>query len=240
MDAQIVDTINMRAANHLATLSDTSKTLFVTTAYAGIQVLFNGYSLKRMATELGYSTQTVSQFVSNWERLLKEGDMVANMVSLPFGQFGKSTIEGDSKSHKDVLAYRKAYADFICKINKCCKEHVTARKVLGFSITPEDELREREVIRLSIRFMRNYGKGHQPNDGDVTYITYPEDDNAENGFWIPLHWAARYCGCSHDIIQDAATFGLIARRLYKRTVEGGFYEYNVSDLDQFIKLFGLT
>lgn len=112
----------------------------------------------------------------------------------------------------------------------------TPKKILGFTVTPEEERRARAVIRSSIMFFQNYGKGDLPRLHGEYYTPKNNAKNNDNtSKWLPLYTAAIYCGCKPEAITMAAQEGTIERRAYKRCVNRYYYEYNIADLDEFIK-----
>lgn len=242
MQKIVIDTIDKKAAKQYAKMTEIKREAYRAMLYAGAQVTVNGRKLKDVADELGYSESGAHKLVTKWLELLNAGDVTANLVATAIQRLRCSP------KFSDVVAAKKtgpmdAAETARPKTEPCVRR--TGRKrsargipdrCLGFVVTPEDEMRYRAAVRSAIIFMRKYGRGISPRVSGEYYApgTKPQPEPSDEDKWLPIDVAAPYCGCDASVITEAGKRGHIERRVYKQTKCRIYYEYKVSDLDQFI------
>lgn len=251
MEQVIIDIIDKKAAKQYNRLTPTKRKAYRAMLYAGAQITLNGYSVRDIAAEIGYSEIGTSKLAQKWIELMRQGDVTINLIiaaiqKLPRNkrfQHGKEitprvklTPTVVTKESKDE-APQPTPAQTPTPTSASTGNKRKGKYVLGFFITPEDEMRERAVIRSSILFFQTYGKGVQPRMHGEYYTpgTRRVEEKEDSKKWLPLDTAALYCGCKAEIISKAGQDGVIERRVYKRNANRNYYEYNVADLDKFIR-----
>lgn len=251
MEQVIIDIIDKKAAKQYNKLTPTKRKAYRAMLYAGAQITLNGYSVRDIAAEIGYSESGTSKLAQKWIELMRQGDVTVNLIiaaiqKLPKSkrfQHGKAnaphvklTPTVVSEESKDE-APQSTPAQTPTPVSTSTGSKRKGRYVLGFFITPEDEMRERAAIRSSILFFQTYGKGAKPRMNGEYYTpgTHQTKGNEDSKKWLPLDTAALYCGCKAEIISKAGQDGVIERRVYKRNANRNYYEYNVADLDKFIR-----
>lgn len=243
MEKTIIDIIDKKAIRQYRGMTDTKKKAYRAMLYAGTQVTLNGYSVREVATEIGYSESGTAKLVQKWIELMKNGDITVNLITTAINRLSKSKRFHHSEqvsSHTTPTTPTIQPKETIISIatkDSTPKSNGKGKNVLGFIITPEDERRERAAIRASILFFQSYGKGRQPRMNGEYYTpgTSPDVLDADDGKWLPLDTAALYCGCKEEIISVAGKNGSIERRVYRRNSNRNYYEYKLEDLDRFIR-----
>lgn len=247
MEQVIIDIIDKKAAKQYNKLTPTKRKAYRAMLYAGAQITINGYSVRDVATEIGYSESGTSKLAQKWIELMRQGDVTVNLIIAAIQKLPKSKRFQHGKhdaltvkltptivpeSHKEETP-RPTPAQTSTPIESKRK----GKYVLGFFITPEDEMRERAAIRSSILFFQTYGKGAKPRMNGEYYTpgTHQMKDSEDSKKWLPLETAAMYCGCKAELISKAGQNGVIERRVYKRNASRNYYEYNIADLDKFIR-----
>ena len=246
MEKVIIDIIDKKAVRQYARLIPTKRKAYRAMLYAGAQITLNGCTVREIAPEIGYSESGTSKLAQRWIELMREGDVTVNLIisaihKLPANkrfQHGK-TSKPNPKPKAQSTPKRETHDPELIPepLPKLKAVQPKVKKVLGFIITPEDELRERAAKRAAILFMQSYGKGRQPRMHGEYYTpgTNPNNDRESKKKWLPLETAALYCGCKAEYINNAGQCGIIERRVYKRNASRNYYEYNVADLDKFIR-----
>ncbi len=243
MEEAIITVIDKKAAKHYQRLNPTKLKAYRAMLYTGVQITLNGRSVRETAPEIQYSESGTSKLVQKWIELMREGDVTVNLIIAAINRLPKSVR---FKPHTetitpkvdlcDAVSQDVAPQDILKSQIKAVKDKPAYKNVLGFIITPEDEMRERAAKRAAILFFQDYGKGRQPRmNGE--YFTPGTHDNIvkDKEKWLPLETAAMYCGCSTKLINTAAQCDMIERRVYKHNASRNYYEYKVSDLDRFIR-----
>lgn len=242
MEKTIIDIIDKKAQRQYRGMTETKRKAYRAMLYAGTQITENGCSVRDIAPEIGYSESGTSKLVQKWIELMEKGDITVNLIitaihKLPRNKrFQLKSVEKVEDAPKKPIVAVKEEPQIVEKvIVKPSKPRV--KKVLGFLITPEDEMRERAAIRASILYFQNYGKGREPRLNGEYYTpgTNPDDAPKDDSKWLPLDTAALYCGCKEEVINRAGQNGIIARRVYRSTSNRKYYEYKIDDLDQFIR-----
>lgn len=251
MEQKIINIINDKAKSQLGKLSKTKQTSYRAMVYAGVRVTLDEATLKDVAEELSYSIGGVAKLVNKWNVKVISGDVTIHRIVVAYNNLmnkkhrspktitindvdGKVIVSDDESDRKEI--YQKG--------KQATNAHKPKGKwVLGFFITPEEEMHERAAIRSAILFMQKYGKGREPRMNGEYYTPgdNPEEQKAiKESEWLPLETAARYCGCNESVIEKAAQNEDITRRIYKKSKSRNYYEYLVSDLDNFIVRNGLV
>lgn len=244
MEKAIIGIIDKKAANQYKRLTPTKFKAYRAMLYAGAQITLNGRSVREIAAEINYSESGTSKLVQKWIALMREGDVTVNIIISAINKMPKSerfkatkatekiTMKVDYSSTQEAANTEAQMPELKQKAEK-----PKCKNVLGFIITPEDEMRERAAIRSSILFFQDYGKGRQPRMNGEYYVpgTHTDASPKEKEKWLPLETAALYCGCSTELITTAAQCDMIERRVYKHSAGRNYYEYKVSDLNRFIK-----
>lgn len=248
MEKAIIDIIDKKAANQYARLIPSKQRAYRTMLYAGAQITLNGYSVREIAVEIGYSESATSKMAQKWIELMRKGDVTVNLViaavqKLPISnrfQCGKTAMQKSAEKAAAAKCQKELPQPATTasqSVKAMSSSKPMNKKILGFRITPEDEMRERAAIRSSILFFQTYGKGAQPRMHGEYYTpgTRRVEEKEDSKKWLPLDTAALYCGCKAEIISKAGQDGVIERRVYKRNANRNYYEYNVADLDKFIR-----
>ena len=245
MEQNILDIIDKKAERQYARLSETKKIAYRLMLYAGVQVTINGYTVRDIASQIGYSESGTSKLVQKWIELMRDGDVTVQLIINAVNRVPKCKRMADAVSRKRPIQPPKpsvTSASLDDVKQKTSKIVVSANKpkstkINGFVFTEEDEIRYRAAIRSSILFFQNFGKGAQPRMNGEYYSpgTNPNRTSAQTDKWLTLEVAALYCGCDAEVINNACQCGLIERRVYKRNASRSYYEYKVEDLDKFIK-----
>lgn len=249
MEQVIIDIIDKKAAKQYNKLTPTKRKAYRAMLYAGAQITMNGCSVRDIAAEIGYSESGTSKLAQKWIELMRQGDVTVNLIiaaiqKLPKSkrfQHGKENTPHVKLTPTVVAEEPKDEAPQPTPAQASTPTSTESKRkgkyVLGFFITPEDEMRERAAIRSSILFFQTYGKGVQPRMHGEYYTpgTRRVEDKEDSKKWLPLDTAALYCGCKAEIISKAGQNGVIERRVYKRNANRNYYEYNVADLDKFIR-----
>ena len=244
MEKAIITIIDKKAANQYKRLTQPKLKAYRAMLYAGVQITLNGRSIRETAAEIEYSEGGTSKLVQKWITLMREGDVTVNLIISAINRIPKRerfktaettdkiTMKVDYSSQVDKTQTEEPKPAATPKVGK-----PRCKNVLGFIITPEDEMRERAAIRSSILFFQEYGKGRQPRMNGEYYVpgTHTDASTKDKEKWLPLETAALYCGCSTELITTAAQCDMIERRVYKHSAGRNYYEYKVSDLNRFIK-----
>lgn len=247
MEQVIIDIIDKKAAKQYNKLTPTKRKAYRGMLYAGAQITMNGYTVRDVAAEIGYSESGTSKLAQKWIELMRQGDVTVNLIIAAIHKLPKSKRFKQGKhdtptikltptivpeSHKEETPRPMPAQTPTPNENKR-----KGKYVLGFFITPEDEMRERAAIRSSILFFQTYGKGAKPRMNGEYYTpgTHQMKDSEDSKKWLPLETAAMYCGCKAELISKAGQNGVIERRVYKRNASRNYYEYNIADLDKFIR-----
>lgn len=244
MEKAIIKIIDKKAANQYKRLTPSKLKAYRAMLYAGAQITLNGRSVRETAVEIEYSEGGTSKLVQKWIALMREGDVTVNLIISAINKLPKHerfkavdttekfTRKVDYSSTADETRAEERKPIATPKVGK-----PRYKNVLGFIITPEDEMRERAAIRSSILFFQDYGKGRQPRMNGEYYTpgTHTEVSVKDKEKWLPLETAALYCGCSAELIVKAGQNDIIERRVYKHSAGRNYYEYKVSDLNRFIR-----
>lgn len=237
MEKVIIDIIDKRAERQYSKLTPTKRKVYRAMLYAGTQITMNSRTVRDISAEIGYSEDETSKLAQKWIELMRDGDVTINLIIAAVGKLLNSKrLQRKKKSMPDSTE-----APISDKIQKSSPTTTIPtrknKKVLGFVITPEDEMRKRAIIRASILFFQNYGKGSRPRMHGEYYTpgTHKTKNDENNNKWLPLDTAAIYCGCKTEVISQAGQNGVIERRAYKRNANRNYYEYNIADLDRFIR-----
>lgn len=247
MEQVIIDIIDKKAAKQYNRLTPTKRKAYRAMLYAGAQITINGYSVRDVATEIGYSESGTSKLAQKWIELMRQGDVTVNLIIAAIQKLPKSKRFQHGKHDAPTVKLTPTIVPESHKEEtlqptpaQTSAPTETKRKgkyVLGFFITPEDEMRERAAIRSSILFFQTYGKGAKPRMNGEYYTpgTHQMKDSEDSKKWLPLETAAMYCGCKAELISKAGQNGVIERRVYKHNASRNYYEYNIADLDKFIR-----
>lgn len=242
MEQTIIDIIDKKAQRQYKRLTGTKRKAYRAMLYAGVQITLNGYSVREIAPEIDYSESGTTKLVQKWIQLMQSGDVTVNLIINAVHKIPKSrrlahrqTSVMESEPHTPPKPVRVEAIKPIPITVRPPKPKI--KNVLGFLITPEDEMRERAAIRSSILFFQKYGKGREPRLNGEYYTpgTNPDEVVKDDGKWLPLDTAALYCGCKEEVINLAGQNGIIERRVYRHNANRNYYEYKVDDLDRFIR-----
>lgn len=242
MEKTIIDIIDKKARRQYRGMTETRKKAYRAMLYAGAQITLNGYSVREIAPEIDYSESGTSKLVQKWIQLMQGGDITVNLIinavhKIPMSRrfAHKQTTVRESEPITPSKTVQAEIPKPMPAIARPTKKKV--KNVLGFLITPEDEMREKAAIRSSILFFQKYGKGREPRLHGEYYTpgTNPDEATKDEDKWLPLDTAALYCGCTEEVINFAGQNGIIERRVYRRNANRNFYEYKVDDLDRFIR-----
>lgn len=247
MDKTIIDIIDKKAMRQYRGMTETKKKAYRAMLYAGTQVTLNGYSVRDVALEIGYSESGTSKLVQKWIELMRNGNVTVNLIitatqKLPMNKRFQPHVKNVSPEINDCMdsvneISTKSNSDTpVISTNTTLNKKNKIEKVLGFVITPEDKKRKRKAIRSSILFFQSYGKGAKPRMNGEYFSpgTNPAKKLIVEDSWLPLNTAALYCGCKEDVINAAGQNGTIERRVYRRNANRYYYEYKVTDLNRFI------
>lgn len=247
MEQVITDIIDKKAAKQFNKLTPTKRKAYRAMLYAGAQITMNGYSVRDIAAEIGYLESGTSKLAQKWIELMRQGDVTVNLIIAAIQKLPKNKR---FQHGKEIAPHVKLTPTVVAEEPKDetprpipaqtpapTENKRKGKYVLGFFITPEDEMRERAAIRSSILFFQTYGKGAKPRMHGEYYTpgTHQAKDSEDSKKWLPLDTAALYCGCKAEIISKAGQNGVIERRVYKRNANRNYYEYNIADLDKFIR-----
>lgn len=242
MEKTIIDIIDKKAQRQYNRMTGIKRKAYRAMLYAGVQITLNGYSVREIAPEIDYSESGTTKLVQKWIQLMQGGDVTVNLIinavqKIPMSRrlAHKQTPVKESEPITPSTPVQVEIPKPMPAITRPTKTKV--KNVLGFLITPEDEMRERAAIRSSILFFQSYGKGKEPrmNGEYYTPSTNPDEVVKDEGKWLPLDTAALYCGCKEEVINIAGQNGIIERRVYRRNANRNYYEYKVDDLDRFIR-----
>lgn len=227
MEQTIIDIIDKLAYRQYKRLPETKRNAYRAMLYAGAQILLNRCTIKEIATEIGYSESGATKFAQKWLQLMQSGDVTVNLIA--------SAIKKKSKDKRYQHKFTPFKESALFSGAKPAKPKT--KKVLGFIISPEDEIQGMSAIRSSILFFQKYGRGKKPRLHGQYYTpgTNPDELVKDESKWLPLDTAALYCGCKEEAINAAGQNGIIERRVYKRSANRNYYEYKVVDLDRFIR-----
>lgn len=242
MEKTIIDIIDKKAQRQYRGMTETKRVAYRAMLYAGAQITLNGHTVRDIAPEIGYSESGTSKLVQKWIQLMEKGDITVNLIITAIHKLPKNKRFQHKvlqKVESNPITSAASIRNEPMKTEKASVKPSKPRtkKVLGFLITPEDEMRERAAIRASILYFQKYGKGREPRLNGEYYTpgTNPADALKDDGKWLPLDSAALYCGCKEEVINVAGQNGVIARRVYRRNANRNYYEYKIDDLDQFIR-----
>lgn len=241
MEQTIIDIIDKKAQRQYKRLTETKRKAYRAMLYAGAQITLNGCSVREIASEIEYSESGTSKLVHKWIQLMQEGDIIVNLIITAIRKLPKSKRFRhmcDPMLKKMAVAASKPVIEVAKTVPVVARpKRPEVKNVLGFNISPEDEMRERAVIRSSIIFFQTYGRGDKPRLNGEYYTpgTNPNQEVMNDGKWLPLDTAALYCGCKEEVINAAGQNGIIERRVYRRNANRNYYEYKVDDLDRFIR-----
>ncbi len=246
MDTELLGIINEKSKQYYARLTPPKARAFRSIVYAGIRMTIDGVNLVTTADELGCTPSTVSKYIHKWNELQSGGDVLIHKIVAAYNSFKKKRLRVPKSVKTDIPADTETDKE-LSDINptgiarQIKEEKPKGSWVLGFFITPEDELRERAAKRSAILYMEELCKGPKPRMlSDYYYSDKPQqDENDTKSQWLPLTAAALYCGCSERVIESEGKVGGIARRAYKHGKNHTYYEYRVTDLNKFIKDKGL-
>ena len=242
MEKTIIDIIDKKAQRQYNRMTGIKRKAYRAMLYAGVQITLNGYSVREIAPEIDYSDSGTTKLVQKWILLMLGGDVTVNLIinavqKIPMSRrlAHKQTPVKESEPITPSTPVQVEIPKPMPAITRPTKTKV--KNVLGFLITPEDEMRERAAIRSSILFFQSYGKGKEPRMNGEYYTpgTNPDEVVKDEGKWLPLDTAALYCGCKEEVINIAGQNGIIERRVYRRNANRNYYEYKVDDLDRFIR-----
>ena len=242
MEKTIIDIIDKKAQRQYNRMTGIKRKAYRAMLYAGVQITLNGYSVREIAPEIDYSESGTTKLVQIWIQLMQGGDVTVNLIinavqKIPMSRriAHKQTPVKESEPITPSKPVQVEIPKPMPAITRPTRTKV--KNVLGFLITPEDEMRERAAIRSSILFFQSYGKGKEPRmNGEYdTPGTNPDEAVKDEGKWLPLDTAALYCGCKEEVINIAGQNGIIERRVYRRNANRNYYEYKVDDLDRFIR-----
>lgn len=243
MEQTIIDIIDKKAQRQYRRLTETRRKAYRAMLYAGAQITINGCSVREIAPEIEYSESGTSKLVQKWIQLMQDGDITVNLIIKAIHKLPKNkrfqhkytSIPKEAPLTPPSKPVKVEVPKPVPVIVRPAKPRV--KNVLGFRITPEDEMRERAAIRSSILFFQKYGKGREPRLNGEYYTpgTNPDEIVKDEGKWLPLDTAALYCGCKEEVINAAGQNGIIERRVYRRKANRNYYEYKVDDLDRFIR-----
>lgn len=242
MEKTIIDIIDKKAQRQYNRMTGIKRKAYRAMLYAGVQITLNGYSVREIAPEIDYSESGTTKLVQKWIQLMQGGDVTVNLIinavqKIPMSRriAHKQTPVKESEPITPSKPVQVEIPKPMPAITRPTRTKV--KNVLGFLITPEDEMRERAAIRSSILFFQSYGKGKEPRmNGEYdTPGTNPDEAVKDEGKWLPLDTAALYCGCKEEVINIAGQNGIIERRVYRRNANRNYYEYKVDDLDRFIR-----
>lgn len=264
MEQAIIEVIDKKALRKYERMTEIKAKAYRAMLYAGVQVTLNGCTVREIAPEIGYTESGASKLVQKFINLISEGDVIVNQISVAYHKLPMSKRYQHGKSgrvkidHPDVITAsnpspkRKASGNTTTKSLKVSakkalrpaqkleqmlaavrKEQANPTcKLIGWTFTREDLARERRAIRSAIRFFQDYGKGAHPKSWGGVYETTPNQNKKE--IWLPLYEAARYCGVPDEAITIAGDEELIGRRKAGMYTSAE-YEYDIEDLDLFIK-----
>lgn len=247
MEQVIIDIIDKKAAKQYNKLTPTKRKAYRAMLYAGAQITMNGYSVRDIAAEIGYSESGTSKLAQKWIELMRQGDVTVNLIIAAIQKLPKSKRFQHGKHDAPTVKLTPTIVPESHKeetprptpvqTSTPTESKRKGKYVLGFFITPEDEMRERAAIRSSILFFQTYGKGVKPRMNGEYYTpgTHQTKESEDSKKWLPLETAAMYCGCKAELISKAGQNGVIERRVYKRNASRNYYEYNIADLDKFIR-----
>lgn len=242
MEKTIIDIIDKKAQRQYNRMTGIKRKAYRAMLYAGVQITLNGYSVREIAPEIDYSESGTTKLVQKWIQLMQGGDVTVNLIinavqKIPMSRrlAHKQTPVKESEPITPSTPVQVEIPKPMPAITRPTKTKV--KNVLGFLITPEDEMRKRAAIRSSILFFQSYGKGKEPRMNGEYYTpgTNPDEVVKDEGKWLPLDTAALYCGCKEEVINIAGQNGIIERRVYRRNANRNYYEYKVDDLDRFIR-----
>lgn len=242
MEKTIIDIIDKKAQRQYRGMTETKRKAYRAMLYAGTQITQNGCSVRDIAPEIGYSESGTSKLVQKWIQLMQGGDVTVNLIINAVQKIPMSRRiahkQNPVKESEPITPSKPVQIEIPKPMPTITRPTRTkVKNVLGFLITPEDEMRERAAIRSSILFFQSYGKGKEPRMNGEYYTpgTNPDDAPKDDSKWLPLDTAALYCGCKEEVINRAGQNGIIARRVYRSTSNRKYYEYKIDDLDQFIR-----
>ncbi len=242
MEKTIIDIIDKKAQRQYNRMTGIKRKAYRAMLYAGVQITLNGYSVREIAPEIDYSESGTTKLVQKWIQLMQGGDETVNLIinavqKIPMSRriAHKQTPVKESEPITPSKPVQVEIPKPMPAITRPTRTKV--KNVLGFLITPEDEMRERAAIRSSILFFQSYGKGKEPRMNGEYYTpgTNPDEAVKDEGKWLLLDTAALYCGCKEEVINIAGQNGIIERRVYRRNANRNYYEYKVDDLDRFIR-----
>lgn len=252
MEQKIVNIIEDKAGKQLVRMSETKAKSYKAMLYAGVRVTLDEVTLKQVAKEIGYSSiSAISKLIHKWNDKVTEGDVVIHRIVAAYNKIHnrkykipkKIALQPEETEDAKMEAMSEITLEKVEKelhINTAEADKPKGRWCLGFWLSKEDDIRERVARRSAILFMQKYGKGRQPRmNGE--YYSPGENPNkpSDCAEWLPLDTAAMYCGCKATLIEKAGQNEEIRRRVYKRNKSRNYYEYLISDLDQFMKRYGM-
>lgn len=244
MEKNIIDIIDKKAQRQYLRMTEIKRKTYRAMLYAGAQITLNGCSVREIAPEIGYSESGTSKLVQKWIELMEKGDVTVNLISTAIHKLPRiKRFQHNSATTEEPKPILPPNPNTIKKESAMTEKVAVkpakpkVKNVLGFLITPEDEMRERAAIRASILFFQTYGKGREPRLKGEYYTpgTNPDEVPKDDGKWLPLDSAALYCGCKEETIIAAGQNDIIERRVYRRNANRNYYEYKVDDLDRFIR-----
>ena len=80
MEQVITDIIDKKAAKQFNKLTPTKRKAYRAMLYAGAQITMNGYSVRDIAAEIGYSESGTSKLAQKWIELMRQGDVTVNLI----------------------------------------------------------------------------------------------------------------------------------------------------------------
>lgn len=242
MEKTIIDIIDKKAQRQYNRMTGIKRKAYRAMLYAGVQITLNGYSVREIAPEIDYSESGTTKLVQKWIQLMQGGDVTVNLIINAVQKIPMSRRlahkQPPVKESEPITPSKPVPVENPKPMPAITRPTRTkVKNVLGFLITPEDEMRERAAIRSSILFFQSYGKGKEPRMNGEYYTpgTNPDEVVKDEGKWLPLDTAALYCGCKEEVINIAGQNGIIERRVYRRNANRNYYEYKVDDLDRFIR-----
>lgn len=224
INQEVSELIESKLHSHLEKLTATRARSLRLMLYCGLRVTIEGETVTNTASELECSISYVTKLTQQFVQRLADGDVTVNLVVNAFRKMlAKNRTTQPRKKSASKPDSRKLYASAGSEAGIPCKAITT--------YTAQEEADIRHAIRESIKFMAKYGKGTAPRMNGEYYT--PAPDNGIKETWLPLNHAALYCGTSPDVIKEAGVNGILSRRIYRKCNGHVFYEYLLSDLDDF-------